>query len=67
MSMAGEQTITAAQPGIAETCFLNPFTNKLEPFRSESDANQRMLRAAAESIRELQKEVAVIKAHLVLE
>lgn len=56
----------AMQSGVSDVHFHNPFTNQLEPFRSEEDANKRMLIAAADRISELQEEIRCIKAHLVL-
>lgn len=48
------------------TGFVNPFTGKTEEYRSERDANAKMLASAAQRINDLQAEIDKIKAFLVI-
>ncbi|CAN7391291.1 hypothetical protein [Neorhizobium sp. LjRoot104] len=67
MSKGGEKLIEAAQSGIGDVHFQNPFTGKMERYVSERTYMTSMLRSAAERINELQDEVDRIKAHLVID
>lgn len=67
MSKAGEQIIAAAQSGIGEVRFLNPFNGRFETFINEREQTISLLKAAAQRIAEQQEEIDRIKAHLVLD
>ena len=67
MSKAGEKIIAGLQSGIGNIHFLNIFTGKTEPFRTSEQANASMFVAAAARIDELEKQIAEIKAFLVID
>jgi hypothetical protein len=66
MSKAGEKIIEAVQSGVGQVHFLNVFTGKTEPYHSHAQAMGSSLAAAARRIDDLERQLAEIKAFLVI-